>query len=204
MSILIVDDKPETLTMLQVILESAGYEQILLAGSAQEAFQCLGMGDRSKDAADAVELVFMDVVMPEMDGVEACRQIKKDERFRDLPILMVTAKTEAGFLEAAFGAGAHDYITKPVNRLELLTRMRSALKLKRETERRKAREKELEQALGEIKMLRGLLPICSYCKKIRDEKGQWHPVEGYIRDHSNADFTHGICPECLEDHYPNQ
>jgi response regulator RpfG family c-di-GMP phosphodiesterase len=139
-----------------------------------------------------------------MDGVEACRQIKKDERFRDLPILMVTAKTEAGFLEAAFGAGAHDYITKPVNRLELLTRMRSALKLKRETERRKAREKELEQALGEIKMLRGLLPICSYCKKIRDEKGQWHPVEGYIRDHSNADFTHGICPECLEDHYPNQ
>jgi response regulator RpfG family c-di-GMP phosphodiesterase len=116
----------------------------------------------------------------------------------------VTAKTEAGFLEAAFGAGAHDYITKPVNRLELLTRMRSALKLKRETERRKAREKELEQALGEIKMLRGLLPICSYCKKIRDEKGRWHPVEGYIRDHSNADFTHGICPECLEDHYPNQ
>ena len=202
MSILIVDDKPEILTMLQVILESAGYEQILLARSAQEAFQSLGMGDRSKDAADAVELVFMDVVMPEMDGVEACRQIKKYERFRDLPILMVTAKTEAGFLEAAFGAGAHDYITKPVNRLELLTRMRSALKLKRETEKRKAREKELEHALGEIKVLRGLLPICSHCKKIRDEQGKWHPVEGYIRDHSNADFSHGICPECLNKHYP--
>jgi phosphoserine phosphatase RsbU/P len=203
MSILVVDDTPETLKMLQVILESAGYERILLAGSAQEAFQCLGIGDRSKDDAD-IELVFMDVVMPEIDGVEACRQIKTVDRFRDLPVIMVTAKTEAGFLDAAFAAGAHDYITKPVNRLELLTRMRSALRLKREIERRQAREKELEQALGEIKVLRGLLPICSYCKKIRDEKGRWHPVEGYIRDHSNADFTHGICPECLNKHYPTQ
>jgi phosphoserine phosphatase RsbU/P len=203
MSIPIVDDTPETLKMLQVILESAGYEQILLAGSAQEAFQHLGMGDRSEDAAD-VELVFMDVVMPEMDGVEACRRIKAADRFRDLPVIMVTAKTEAGFLDAAFAAGAHDYITKPVNRLELLTRMRSALRLKREIERRKAREKELEQALGEIKVLRGLLPICSHCKKIRDEKGKWHPVEGYIRDHSNADFSHGICPECLNKYYPTQ
>ena len=203
MSILVVDDTPETLKMLQVILESAGYERIQLAGSAQEAFQYLGMGDRSKDAAD-VELIFMDVVMPEIDGVEACRQIKTVDRFRDLPVIMVTAKTEAGFLDAAFAAGAHDYITKPVNRLELLTRMRSALRLKREIERRKAREKELEQALGEIKVLRGLLPICSHCKKIRDEKGLWHPVEGYIRDHSNADFSHGICPECLNKHYPSQ
>ena len=203
MSILVVDDTPETLKMLQVILESAGYERIQLAGSAQEAFQHLGMGDRSKDAAD-VELIFMDVVMPEIDGVEACRQIKTVDRFRDLPVIMVTAKTEAGFLDAAFAAGAHDYITKPVNRLELLTRMRSALRLKREIERRKAREKELEQALGEIKVLRGLLPICSHCKKIRDEKGLWHPVEGYIRDHSNADFSHGICPECLNKHYPSQ
>ena len=203
MSILIVDDTPEMRKMLEVILESAGYEALLLAESAKEAFQHLGMEGRSA-SADDIELVFMDVMMPGMDGVEACRQIKGVERFRDLPILMVTAMAEAGFLEAAFTAGAHDYITKPVNRLELLTRMRAALKLRRETERRKAREKELEQALGEIKTLRGLLPICSHCKKIRDEGGQWHPVEGYIKKHSDADFTHGICPECLNRHYPSQ
>ena len=200
-SILVVDDSPETRGELQSILVDAGYQQIVLAESAHEAFQRLSLANASAPAED-IELVLMDIMMRDTDGVEACRRIKADRRYRDLPILMVTAIRAGAFLETAFAAGAVDYVTKPINRLELLTRLSSALKLTREMDRRKAREKELEQALQEIKVLRGILPICSRCKKIRDEHGQWHSVESYIKGHSEADFSHLICPECLDKHFP--
>ena len=201
MSILVVDDSPEIRSALQLILEDAGYQQILLAESAHEAFQRLGLANASAPAED-VELVLMDIMMPDMDGVEACRRIRADRRYRDLPIVMVTAMKAGAFLETAFAAGAVDYVTKPINRLELLTRIGSALKLKREMDQRKAREEMLEQALQEIKVLRGILPICARCKKIRDEQGQWHSVESYIKDHTEADFSHLICPECLDKQFP--
>src|SRR5437870_5827148 len=201
MSILVVGDSPEIRSALQLILEDAGYQQILLAESAHEAFQRLGLANANAPG-EAVEVVLMDIMMRDTDGVEACRRIKADKRYRDLSILMVTAIKAGAFLETAFAAGAADYVTKPINRLELLTRMSSALKLKREMDRRKAREEELEQALQEIKVLRGILPICSRCKKIRDEHGQWHSVESYIKGHSEADFSHLICPECLDKHFP--
>ena len=200
-SILVVDDSPETRGELQSILVDAGYQQVLLAESAHEAFQRLSLANASAPAED-IELVLMDIMMRDTDGVEACRRIKADRRYRDLPILMVTAIRAGAFLETAFAAGAVDYVTKPINRLELLTRLNSALKLKREMDRRKAREEELEQALQEIKVLRGILPICSRCKKIRDEDGQWHSVESYIKGHSEADFSHLICPECLDKCFP--
>lgn len=201
MSILVVDDTVEVRSMLSLLLESAGYQGVLLAESAEAAFERLGMGGADAAPVD-VEVILMDVNMPGLDGVEACRRIKAVERFCDTPIIMVTAMAEAGFLEAAFAAGATDYLTKPINRLELLARMRSALRLKREMDRRKARELELQQAIGEVKSLRGLLPICGQCKKIRDDQGQWQAVESYIKAHSEADFSHGICPECLNKHYP--
>ena len=201
MSILIVDDSDETRSALQLILEDAGYQPILLAESAHEAFQRLGLANASGPAND-VELVLMDIMMPDMDGVEACRRIKADKRYRDLPILMVTAMKAGAFLATAFTAGAVDYVTKPIKRLELLTRMSSALKLKREMDRRKAREEELEQALQEIKVMRGILPMCAQCKKIRDERGQWYTVESYIKGHSEVDFSHVICEECLDKHFP--
>ncbi|HZC67983.1 MAG TPA: response regulator [Nitrospirales bacterium] len=201
MSILVVDDSLATRSVLQMILEGAGYQPILLVESAHEAFQRLGLANSSAPTED-IELVLMDIRMPDMDGVEACRRIKTDNRYRDLPILMVTAMTESGFLQAAFAAGAVDYVTKPIDRLELLTRMRSTVSLKHEMDRRKAREKELEQALKEIKVLRGILSICARCKRIRDERGQWYSVESYIKGHSEADFSHLICPDCLDRHFP--
>ncbi len=201
MSILVVDDTLETRSALQLILEGAGYRQVQLAESAQEAFQRLSLTHASAPAND-IEVILMDIMMPDMDGVEACRRIKGDRRYRDLPILMVTAMKAGAFLETAFAAGAVDYVTKPINRLELLTRIGSALKLKREMDQRKAREEMLEQALQEIKVLRGILPICARCKKIRDEQGQWHSVESYIKDHTEADFSHLICPECLDKQFP--
>jgi len=201
MSILVVDDSLETRSALQLILEGAGYRQVLLAESAHEAFQRLSLAHASAPAND-IEVILMDIMMPDMDGVEACRRIKSDRRYRDLPNLMVTAMKAGAFLETAFAAGAVDYVTKPINRLELLTRIGSALKLKREMDQRKAREEMLEQALQEIKVLRGILPICARCKKIRDEQGQWHSVESYIKDHTEADFSDLICPDCLDKQFP--
>src|SRR2546428_13853773 len=170
-SILVVDDSPETRSELQSILEGAGYQQILLAESAQEAFQRLSLGNASAPA-EAVELVLMDIMMRDTDGVEACRRIKADKRYRDLPILMVTAIKAGAFLETAFAAGAVDYVTKPINRLELLTRLSSALKLKREMDRRQAREEALEQALQKFNTLRGIYPIRLHSKKIQDGHGK--------------------------------
>src|SRR3989442_14226183 len=118
--ILVVDHSPETRSELQSILEGAGYQQILLAESAQEAFQRLSLGNASAPA-EAVELVLMDIMMRDTDGVEACRRIKADKRYQDLPILMVTAIKAGAVLEAAFAAGAVERFNKPIHRLELLT-----------------------------------------------------------------------------------
>lgn len=202
MSILIVDDSPEIRSVLQIILEAEGYQPLLITESAREAFHCLGL-DNPNSPPTEVELVLMDIQMPDLDGVEACRRIKAADRVRDIPVIMVTAMAESGFLEAAFAAGAVDYVTKPLHRVELLARIRSALRLKREMDHRKAREQELEQALRENKILQGLLPICATCKKIRDDHGAWNRLEDYITEHSEATFTHGICAECARKIHPD-
>src|SRR2546428_5650012 len=117
-SILVVDDSRETRSELQSILEGAGYQQILLAESAQEAFQRLSLGNASAPA-EAVELVLMDIMMRNTDGVEACRRIKADKRYQDLPILMVPAINAGAFLASAFPARGVDSATKAIQRLEL-------------------------------------------------------------------------------------
>jgi DNA-binding response OmpR family regulator len=151
----------------------------------------------------------MDILMPEMDGVAACRQIKQTEHLRDIPIIMVTAKNDLTNLKEAFSAGAMDYINKPINGVELLARVTSALTLKREMDRRKEREAdlrrsndELQRALREVKVLRGLIPICASCKKIRNDSGFWQQLEEYLGEHSEAEFSHGLCQPCIKKLYP--
>ncbi len=156
-----------------------------------------------------IDLILMDILMPELDGVEACRQIKSRPHLRDIPIIMVTANNDLSNLQAAFAAGANDYITKPVNSVELMARASSALALKKEMDCRKAREGELrrsndalQKALRDVKVLRGLIPICASCKKIRNDGGFWQQLEEYIGEHSEAEFSHGICQHCVKKLYP--
>jgi len=151
MSILIVDDSPDNLRPLQVLLESSGHREVLTARSAAEAFARLGMNDRG--SAAGIDVILMDIRMPGMDGIEACRRIKSDERFRDTPVIMVTGQTDEKDLEAAFDAGATDYLTKPVKVVELLARLRAALALKREMDCRKLREQELVRATRQLEEL---------------------------------------------------
>jgi PleD family two-component response regulator len=142
MSILVVDDSEDGRDITEAMLLAAGYEQVSTAGSANDAYRLLGIG-AAASASVVVDLVLLDIVMPDVDGIEACARIRKDQRYGSVPIIMVTALGDTDSLANAFVAGANDYITKPVNRVELLARVRSALKLKAEFDRREAREAEL-------------------------------------------------------------
>ena len=203
MKILMVDDTPDNIVLLKALLTRAGYSELLTASNASEAYSLLELSNPA--APPAADLILMDILMPDINGIAACRNIKMDARYQDTPVIMVTANTDMESLEDAFKAGAMDYIVKPLRKIELLTRTRSALKLKEETDCRKQREQELqkrnqelEAAAEEIKLLQGFIPICSYCKKIRDMQGQWRQMEAYLHKHTRLQFSHGICDPCLK------
>jgi CheY-like chemotaxis protein len=142
MRILVVDDSEDARDLAEGTLLSGGYDDVVSAASGWEAFKVLDIG-RNTDDPPVVDIVLLDVVMPEMDGVEVCARIRNDQRYADLPIIMVTSVDDMDTLSNAFVAGANDYVTKPVNRMELIARVRAALRLKAELDRRQAREREL-------------------------------------------------------------
>src|SRR5262249_14986785 len=131
MHIMVVDDSEDWRDLTEAALMSAGYEEITTAESAVDAYRQLGLAT-PRVADHSVDLVVLDLFMPEIDGIQACAQIRSDERYTDVPIIMVTAANDMDSLSNAFVAGATDYITKPFNRVELLARVRSALKIKAE------------------------------------------------------------------------
>ncbi|MCP9439942.1 MAG: response regulator [Nitrospira sp.] len=207
MAILIVDDSADQQLLLRSILMNAGHSDVVTAESAQTAFSILSL-DAGQDHS-SIDLILMDILMPDLNGIDACRLIKQRDHLRDIPIIMVTAKNGPDDLSEAFSAGAMDYISKPVNSVELLARVTSALTLKREMDCRKAREaelrrsnEELQRALKEVKVLRGLIPICASCKNIRTDDGLWTRIEEYLSEHTEVQFSHGLCQSCIKKLYP--
>ena len=172
MKIMIVDDSEDMGLLIHSLLQSAGYYDLVIAKSAYEAFNILGIdehgmendkGENPKYATQKceeqqdVDLILMDIVMPGIDGLEACQTIHTSEKYSEIPIILVTARHEDDDMEAAFYAGALYYVTKPLKRPELLARVHSSLRLKQEIDRCKAHKRELTEAKQEIKKLRALL-----------------------------------------------
>jgi len=180
--ILVVDDQPFYQEVLLSFFENLQFKT-RIADSGEQALQML--------ERFVPDLILLDVMMPGMDGFETCRRIKADEQKAKIPVIFMTSLDSIEDKIAGFEAGGVDYITKPFHQEEILARVTAHITLRRKSV-------ALEKALDEIKTLKDILPICSYCKKIRDDEGYWKQVEDYISTHTDTRFSHGICPECLK------
>lgn len=185
-NILIVDDDQDSLMLLESILKEDGYK-VRLSDNGEEALNLI--------KKEKPNLILLDITMPIMDGYTLCKKILGVEDFSHIPIIFLSSKSNSEEIVKGFEVGAVDYVTKPFNHYELLARVKTHLKLIYTQE-------DLDNALDQVKKLSGLLPICANCKNIRDENGDWTKLEKYINDNSEADFTHGICPTCVTELYP--
>jgi len=187
--ILVVEDDQLVAIDICTRLEALGFYDV--AGRATTGKEAVEMAAQLKP-----DLVLMDIVLKdEMDGIEAAGIIHSKY---DLPVVYLTAYTDEEFLKRAKITVPFGYILKPFNARELHTTIEMALYRHRADTEREKLISELKEALAQVKTLRGCLPICATCKKIRDDKGYWTRIEQYIMDHTDADFTHGICPDCAK------
>ena len=193
-NILIVDDTPANLRLLSGMLTKEGYT-VKLAPNGKLALM--------NAQAMPPDLILLDIMMPGLSGHEVCEQLHADPRTHDIPIIFLSALNQTEDKVKAFTSGGVDYITKPFQLEEVLARVRTHLRLYALQEQLAKRVRELEEAMAQIKTLRGLLPICARCKKVRDDQGYWQDVELYIRDHTDIDISHGICPDCFRELYPD-
>jgi phosphoserine phosphatase RsbU/P len=194
MKILIAEDDATSRSILEIFLSKWGHE-VLTACDGRDALDILLQ-------KDAPRLAVMDWMMPEIDGLEVVNHVRKMNPDNPPYIILLTAKSTKSDIIAGLEAGADDYMSKPFDPGELRTRIRAGQRIISMQSSLSAKIEELHQAMSQIKTLKGLLPICSFCKKIRDDQGYWNQLENYISEHTNADFSHGICPECLEEHFP--
>jgi len=142
-------------------------------------------------------LAILDWMMPALDGPEVCRRVRAELPLANMYLILVTAREGRADIVAGLDAGADDYVIKPFDAEELRARIAVGVRVLTLQERLAERVQELQAALSNVKQLHGLLPICSYCKRIRADDQYWQQVEGYIAEHSHAQFSHGICPTCF-------
>jgi DNA-binding response OmpR family regulator len=194
MQVLIAEDDPISRKLLEVNLTRAGYEVIEAADG--------GQAWRALSTEGAPKLAVLDWMMPEMDGIEICRRVRADETMGYIYLILLTAKSRQEDRAEGFRAGADDYLTKPFEVQELRARVAAGQRIIELQCALEAKVTQLREALGHVKQLQGLLPICMYCKKIRDDEYTWHQLEAYIERHSDAAFTHSLCADCMKQHYP--
>ena len=200
-SLLIVDDQKANVSLLEQILRGAGYVSI---ASTRDPHEVCELHRKNR-----YDLILLDLQMPGMDGFQVMEGLKEIETGSYLPVLVITAQPDHKL--RALKAGAKDFVSKPFDLAEVLIRVYNMLEVrllyletKKLFDQVEAANRELTQALSEVKVLRGILPICAYCKKIRDDKDYWQSVEGYISNHTDALFSHSFCPECFEKHVKPQ
>ncbi len=190
MRMLIAEDDDVSRLALEAMLTKRGHA-VIAAADGQEAWDALQEADRPP-------LAILDWLMPEIDGVELCRRLRRDPANKGLYLILLTSRGDKEFIIEGLRAGANDYVTKPFDKEELLARVNVGVEMVRLQKELAARVHELEEALTNVKQLQGLLPICSYCKSIRDDHNYWQSVECYFKEHSDTRFSHSVCPLCWE------
>jgi PleD family two-component response regulator len=188
MRILIADDDPVSRLALDAILKKQGH-QVVTAENGAAAWEVL-------QGTDPPPMAILDWIMPGLDGPEVCRRVRATESLLGEYLILLTVMDRQEQIVEGLHAGANDYITKPFHPGELEARINVGAKVVGLQSVLASRVRELEDALSRVNQLQGLLPMCSYCKSIRDDKDYWHRVEEFITDHSGAQLSHGICPKC--------
>jgi len=193
MRVLIADDDLTYCHVLEALLRKWGYET-LVTRDGEKAWKIL-------QAPEAPPLAILDWMMPGKDGVDICREVRQASQTNPTYIILLTSKGRKEDVVSGLDAGADDYITKPFESEELRARVQAGVRIIKLQMALADRVKELQEALQQIKTLQGILPICMFCKKIRNDGNYWQQVETYVSQHSKAEFTHGLCPECLEKYF---
>ena len=196
MKILIVDDKIENLIALETVLEDLEDIEFVRALSGMEALEQL--------LKHEFALILIDVQMPEMDGFETIEMMKRTKRGRYIPVIFISAIYKEDFYKIqGVKSGGVDFITKPIIDDILIGKVKIFIELYKQKKELEHLVKELQDSLEKVKQLQGLVPICSNCKKIRNDEGYWGTVEQYISDHSDVVFSHTVCDDCMKKLYPD-
>ncbi len=190
MRVLIAEDDFVSRRLLVRYLEKWGHEVVATENGAA-AWSAL-------QAEAAPGIAILDWMMPELDGVQVCQLVRSQSDRPYTYLILLTAKGGKEDIASGLNAGADDYVTKPFDPNELRARLQVGERMVELERALKARVRDLEAALTQVRQLEDLLPICSYCKRVRDDQDYWHQIESYLHTHTGADFTHGICPECFK------
>ncbi|OFW06017.1 MAG: hypothetical protein A3I61_14100 [Acidobacteria bacterium RIFCSPLOWO2_02_FULL_68_18] len=188
MTILVADDDPLVRRAVEAALAGRDVRLVADGDAAREALE----------AADGPLVAVLDWVMPGLTGPEVCRRVRAAPRPIVPYLILLTSRNRPEDLVEGFSAGADDYVFKPFDAAELRARVKVGERIVALHQALADRVGALETALAQVKQLQGLLPICAYCKRIRSGPDYWQQVESYIAEHTDATFTHGICPECFE------
>jgi DNA-binding response OmpR family regulator len=172
LKVLVVDDEPRNLQVVGALLRERG----MTVAVSTSAVRTLQMAVDGKP-----DVILLDVMMPDMDGFEVCASLRADPRTAGIPVILLTARTGVEDIVKGFKTGAADYVTKPFRAEELIARV---------------------EAHAQLHQLRGLLVICSHCRRIRVDDDHWEQLEKYVSKRTPAKFSHGLCEECLEKYYP--
>jgi sigma-B regulation protein RsbU (phosphoserine phosphatase) len=190
LQVLVADDEPVSRTVVGAMLKKAGYP-VVFAPDGEQALQQL-----SSD--DPAAIALLDWEMPGLQGPEVVQRLRQRETSTPTYVILLTSRDSSADIVQGLRAGADDYVTKPANEDELIARVNVGTRVVQLQAALAERVRSLEEALANVKALQTLLPMCAYCKSIRNDQNYWEKVETYFTQHSNVSFTHSYCPSCYE------
>lgn len=188
--ILIAEDHHVSRHLLERNLQNWGFEVV----SAEDGAAAADILDQP----GAPSIAILDWMMPKMDGAEVCRHVRQQTNRPYIYLLLLTAKSQKEEIAAGLDAGADDYVIKPFDPDELRARLKVGQRVVELERALDKRVQQLQTALDDVKKLKGLLPICMYCKSVRDDQDYWRQIDEYIHTETGTDFSHGICPCCMD------